>query len=63
MTSARAKDVNWTLNIDLNSYRTDQATLAVLMDIRDELKGLRRDLELEKRGLIEFPTREEGVKT
>ena len=35
---ARHKDSNWALPDETNSY--DQAHLAVLMDIRDELKRL-----------------------
>ena len=39
----RKKDTNWALKIDGNGYTTTpDAQLAVLMDIRDELKQLNR---------------------
>lgn len=39
---ARSKDFNWSLPDGNHSY--DSAHLAVLMDIRDELKGLRSEM-------------------
>jgi hypothetical protein len=38
----RRKDANW--EVPENSVTTEQAQLAVLMDIRDELKSLNRNL-------------------
>lgn len=43
MVDARRKDLNWTLNFDEDGLpTTENAMLAVLMDIRDELKALNR---------------------
>ena len=41
MSDTRKKDANWRLNVDNNGrVSNDDAQLAVLMDIRDELKRL-----------------------
>lgn len=46
MTDNRCKNFTWGLNTNPNgSLPTDQCQLAVLMDIREELQGLRRIFE------------------
>jgi hypothetical protein len=41
MTDTRRKNVDWTVCKDGGGMSFDAAQLAVLMDIRDELKGIR----------------------
>ena len=46
MTDIRNKNAQWRLNVDANGVcYTPDAQLAVLMDIRDELQGIRRRLD------------------
>lgn len=43
MTDLRKRNANWTLNVPYDGkFSPDQAQLAVLMDIRDELQTLNR---------------------
>ena len=56
----RCKDTNWNLGIDKAApYRPDLATIAVLMDIRDELKSLNALLRREGLNLLRFPGKAE----
>jgi hypothetical protein len=52
----RCKDQEWLVPLNPDgSYRPDLATIAVLMDIRDELKTLNRSLRREGLNLLRFP--------
>jgi hypothetical protein len=67
MINNRSKDVIWDLGLSpkATTYRPELATLAVLMDIRDELKSLNALLCREGQNLLRFPgeskTTEEGT--
>lgn len=61
MTDTRKKDANWSLNIlPSGNVSTDDAQLAVLMDIRDELKILNRLLQC--KNFIDIPFKLEAIK-
>jgi len=46
MTDTRKKNINWMINVDANGrVSNENARLAVLMDIRDELQHLNRRMD------------------